>query len=69
MVHLDLVLLHKAKRLTNGANVHLASELILAYELAVSLHNAGFRSHMQYQDQFEKDLRKFASGSGRSVVA
>jgi hypothetical protein len=68
VVHLDLVLLHKTKRLITGANVHLASELILGYELAVSLHNAGFRSHMQYQDQYEKDLRKFAAGSGRKVA-
>jgi hypothetical protein len=53
VVDLDFVLLRRAKRLINGANVHQVNQLILGYELAVSLHNSGPSPHVQYQDQYE----------------
>jgi hypothetical protein len=61
MVQLDLVLLHRARRLINGANVHRVWEMIFVYEQSVSLHNSGRPSHRQYQDQYENELRKFVA--------
>jgi hypothetical protein len=68
VVDLDFVLIHRAKRLIDGANVHLAYELIVGYEFAVSLHNSGSRPHVQYQEQYEKQLRKFVSDGGQQAA-
>jgi len=67
VVDLDFVLLHRAKRLINGANVHQVNQLILGYELAVSLHNSGPSPHLQYQDQYENAVSTAAMLLERSL--
>jgi hypothetical protein len=57
MVQLDYGLIHRARRLTTGANVHRVKQMILSYEQAVLLHNDGW--HTIYQEQREKELRQF----------
>jgi hypothetical protein len=59
MVDLDHALIFHARRLINGANVHYLRELIFVYNQAVILHNAGWPTHVVYQDQYEKTLRQF----------
>lgn len=59
MVQLDHRLLHRARQLTTGANVHRMKELIFVYKQAVLLHNGGSTAHVIYQEKFEKELRQF----------
>jgi hypothetical protein len=59
MVQLDHALIHQARRLIDGANIHRGKELIFLYEHAVLLHNEGSSGHIVYQDQFENALREF----------
>jgi len=59
MVTLDHVLLHEARQLITGSNIHKLKEMIFVYEQAVSLHNSGCSSHRMYQSEYERNLRKF----------
>jgi hypothetical protein len=59
MIHLDHVLLSRARRLINGANVHQLNTLIFQYEQAVELHNRDHPRYRVYPDTFEAELRLF----------
>jgi len=59
MVTLDHQLVFMARRLLNGANVHLLKELIFAYEQAVLLHNSGWPTHFVYDAHPERKLRLY----------
>lgn len=65
MVRLDHALIVRAGRLITGANVHRAREMIFLYEQAVLLHNKGLPLHIVYQDQYEKELRRFVEEESR----
>jgi hypothetical protein len=59
MVQLDHRLLHEARRLMTGANVHRLKEMIFVYLQAVDLHNRDWPSHHEYQPQHEARLRRY----------
>src|ERR1044071_4312746 len=59
MVQLDHRLLSDARRFITGANVHRVTEMILAYEQAVYLHNCAWGSHCKYESQHETRLRSY----------
>ena len=59
MVYLDHQLLDYARRLANGANVHRITEMIVAYEQAVDLHNRQCPDHEVYRIQSEARLRVY----------
>jgi hypothetical protein len=77
MVYLDQQLLCRARRWTTGVNAQRATELIVAYELAVDLHNGGHRGHSTYQPKSELQLRNYVlecslrdiQGRSRAVIA
>ena len=59
-ISLDQRLLHEARRLINGANVHRLMGLVFAYELSVSVHNEGLliRRCISYDSSAEVELRR-----------
>jgi hypothetical protein len=59
MVHLDHGLIRLARGLTTGANVHRVTVMIYLYEQAVRLHNVRAPGHIVYQEEYEKELRRF----------
>jgi hypothetical protein len=64
MIHLDHRLVASARSLIMGANIDHATELIFAYEQAVSLHNHGAAGHVIYQEIHEDELRNFVTIEG-----
>ncbi len=67
MVHMDHGLISTAQSLINGANVHRVGNMILAYEVAVRLHNNG--THLVYKAECEKQLRQFIADEGQKRAA
>jgi molybdopterin-guanine dinucleotide biosynthesis protein A len=61
MVDLDHLLIFRARRLANGANIHRLKNMIFAYEQAVLLHNKGWPTHRIYHQRCEQELRKFVA--------
>jgi len=59
MVELDRHLLHNARRIINGANVHRVKELIFAYKQAVDMFNSGWV--LEYHSECELALRDFVA--------
>ena len=59
MVQLDHRLVHEARQLMTGANVHQLKEMIFVYVQAVELHNRDWPSHHQYQPEHEVRLRRY----------
>ena len=59
MVQLDHWLLHDARRLMTGANVHRLKEMIFVYVQAVQLHNCNWPSHHEYQPEHDVRLRRY----------
>lgn len=59
MVQLDHRLLHEARRLITGANVHPLKEMIFVYLQAVDLQNRDWPSHHEYQTEHEARLRRY----------
>ena len=59
MVNIDHQLLHQARLLTTGANIHEMNTHIFLYEQAVRLHNIGHAKHRSYQANYEMRLRKY----------
>jgi len=52
---MDLELVHAARRLINGANVHRVNTLIFQYEQSVAITNSG--RHSMDPKKFEQRLR------------
>jgi hypothetical protein len=61
MVELNHTLIHKARRVITGANIHRVKNLIFRYEQAVILHNTGHKCHKKYQRHYEDLLRQYVS--------
>jgi len=59
MVRMDHQLICEAQRFITGANIHRLGEMILLYEMAVRLHNTGHPAHLDYENRYERELRKF----------
>jgi len=66
MISIDHQLLHQARRLITGANVHLIGTYILLYEQAVKLHNAGVAKYVHYHAHYEKLLREIVRATLRA---
>ena len=56
---LDHQLLFEARRLIDGANVHLMKEMIFAYEQAIDLYNP--TGHRRYHREHETRLRSYVN--------
>jgi hypothetical protein len=63
MVRIDHNLIHQARRLINGANIHQMNIYLLLYEKAVTLHNDGHPKHVDYHDHYERLLRQFVQAA------
>lgn len=59
MVQLDAQLLIDTRRLVNTTNSERITEMILAYEQAVDLHNLQHTGHEAYKSRPEQNLRAF----------
>ena len=65
MVNIDHQLVHQARQLTTGANVHVMKTYIFLYEQAINLHNDGHPKYVHYCDHYERLLRQLV----RSALA
>jgi len=58
MVNIDHYLVHQARLLSTGANVHVIKTYIFLYEQAIKLHNHGKPKYVHYCDHYERLLRQ-----------
>jgi hypothetical protein len=66
-IRVDAELVHAARRLITGANVHRANTLIFQYQQSVAIRNLAGRSSID-PAKFEQELREWVSHESKQMT-